>query len=300
MAAFGAIEWDEIKAGGIDVGGIEHSEIVEGLEALGLRGAPVAVHAALSSFGRVRGGAVAVADALVDVCGTVMAPTFCSIGRCGPPVDAPAWMIPAHNGMDVEFQLGLVPPAADAFDPDSFGRESPIDRQMGAIPRALLALAGSVRSPHPSRSWVVVGDGAADFATPHPADAPLAPLEHLCDAAGFVLLLGVTLKRCTAFHLAEQRAGRSAFVRWIRYSDGTVRTVREPGCSEGFDRLAPDVDHLSRRVLIGRCMAIAYPIEPMVKAVAARIERDPEITRCRSEFACVRCEDAIAGGPLPR
>ncbi len=279
-------------------GEITHDEIKEGLDALGLRGATVAVHAALSSFGRVRGGAATVTEGLVDVCRTVMAPTFCSIGRCGPPADAPPWMMPDQNGIDVEFQVGLIPPAPDVFDPELFGRESKIDRAMGAVPRALLSHESAVRSDHPSRSWVVVGERARFFAAPHPPHQPLAPLERLVDAAGFVLLLGVSLKRCTAIHIAEQRAGRHAFVRWVRYADGTVHTVREPGCSEGFDRLAPYVDHLMRRTTIGRCQAVAFPVEPLVETINSLIRGDPSITRCAPESVCARCEDADLGGPI--
>lgn len=276
---------------------LDHDGIVAGFEALDLKGAPVAVHTALSSFGNVLGGARTVAAALVDVCGTVLAPTFCSIGRCGPPADAPPGMVPAHNGIDIEFHAGLIPPAPDAFDPERFGCGSAIDRSMGAVPRALLAFEGAVRSDHPSRSWVVVGDRPRAYATPHPPDRPLAPLERLFDEDGVVVLLGVSLKRCTAVHLAEARAGRSAFVRWIRYADGAVRAVREPGCSGGFDRLTPSVESLARRVMIGRCAAAAYPIRPLIDIAADRIRADPRITHCESSFGCARCEDAMLGGP---
>ena len=275
-------------------------EIADGLRALGLSGAPVAVHSSLSAFGHVNGGADTVAGALVDVCSTVLAPTFCSIGRCEPPDGAPSEMVPRQNGTDVGFHAGLIPAHSEPFDPDRFGCDSPLDREMGAVPHALLGWEGAVRSGHPSHSWVAIGDGAHHFVHPHPPDRPLAPIKRLADDRfnGHVLLLGCSLKRCTAIHHSEEIAGRRPFVRWIRYADGEVRPVRESGCSEGFDSLAPYLESLARRVRIGRCEAIAYPIRALVRIAGAIIHDVPQVTRCRADSDCTRCEDAIMGGPL--
>ncbi len=271
----------------------KEQDIVDGLLRLGLADKLVAMHSSLSSLGHVAGGAGTVVDALVSVSDTVLAPTYSSIGRALPPLDDR----PARNGCDYERyeevagNRNVLP-----FDPATFDRHSDVDLEMGAIPRELLSRHQSVRSGHPSVSWVAHGRQAEDLLLTHRWDDPNAPLKRLYERRGIVLLLGVALTRCSALHLAEELAGRRPFVRWALCVDGSIRRVREYGCSEGFEvAFGPLLSSLSRTTRIGDAVARAYPLDEIVDAAAILIRRRGFSTMCSQR--CERCVDADAGGP---
>lgn len=271
--------------------------IQAGLIALGLEGVAVGVHSSLSSFGYVDGGAETVLRALLDVCATVLVPTYSSMGRTRPPENDR----PKQNGCDYEYFDSILPTKdITPFDPDSFGNNSQIDRDMGVIPKTTLQTPGMIRSKHPSVSWAANGVDATSYVQPHPPDDPMRPLKKLYEANGYVLMLGVPLSECTALHLAEEMAGRHPFIRWTLYRDGVVRRMREYGCSGGFPNLEPYLERDANRLKIGECKAVAYPIRALVDTGAELMRRSPEITLCPQGKVgkhC-RCSDAAKGGPI--
>ena len=258
---------------------------------MGLRGQDVAVHSSLSSFGHVTGGANAVVAGLLNACNTVTMPSFCGIGR----TNAPSGERPVQNAWNYDDQpvrSTLVP-----FDPDSFDRTSDVDISgMGQIPAALLECEDTLRSKHPSVSWAANGPRAADYTANHYPDDPNQPLKRLVEADGHVLLLGVGLAACTAVHCSEELAGRRPFIRWVLYSDGEVRRIREYGCSDGFSKLAPAIESLATHCAVGNSAAVSYPISPFVETLTQAIESDPEITLCGRQDC--RCRASLLGGPV--
>ncbi|PJE95817.1 hypothetical protein CUT44_21430 [Streptomyces carminius] len=90
---------------------------------------------------------------------------------------------------------------------------------------------------------------------------------------------------------------RRLFVRWARAADGTVVTVEAGGCSEGFPKLAPYLAPHARTASVGASRWTVLPLREALDAASAAIAADPELTRC-AEPGCLRCEHAIAGGPL--
>jgi aminoglycoside N3'-acetyltransferase len=184
------------------------------------------------------------------------------------------------------------------FDPNLFGNDSSIDIDMGIIPRTLLRMPGTVRSRHPAVSWAANGPQTEYYINPHPPDDPLLPLRKLYQTNGFVLLLGVSLAKCTALHLSEQIIGRRPFIRWVLYSDGVIRRVRHNGCIGGAINFEPAFERFATRVKIGSCEAVAYSIRAMVDTGAAIIRTSPHITLCANGKGCVECIDAAKGGPI--
>ncbi len=263
-----------------------------GLDALDLMGKDVAVHSSLRSFGHVEGGAETVVRALLETCGTVLMPSFCSIGRTtAPPGDQPV-----QNAWDYSLRKPQSNPER-AFDPSDFGPASDMDTpDMGQIALALLRRQGTMRSQHPSVSWAANGPSAAQYMADHVPNDPNRPLKWLSERGGHILLLGVGLKVCTAVHLAEEMAGRRPFIRWVRYSDGQVRRVREYGCSDGFDKLAKHVEPAATRTTIGQCVAVTYPMQWFVETIAKTISATQEITLCGREEC--RCVASALGGPI--
>lgn len=267
---------------------VSREAISDGLRRLGLTGKPVAVHSSLRSFGRVDGGAETVIRSLQEVCSTVLMPGFQCAAKMLPPPDKRY----RQNGCDYAVHFDFVNP------PSPFNvHAAPLHPKMGAVCHTFARQEGTLRSYHPWHSWLGTGERADEWLADHPWETTSRPLETPAVAGGFVLLLGVNLTSCTAVHIAEERAGRRPFIRWAMDAGGVIREVATSGCAKGFGALMPYCRHLFRAERIGNCVAQAAPIRELIDCLEPVIRSRPELTRCSAE--CLRCQDAVAGGPLP-
>jgi aminoglycoside 3-N-acetyltransferase len=268
---------------------VTRQEIRRAARALGLSGRPLCLHSSLRSFGHVAGGARTVVRSFLEEGCTVIVPTFSSAFEVAPPPHLRF----ERNGWD--YGTG---PARGTGPRRVYTPEAPdIDRDMGAIPAAVLGWQGRVRGRHPVDSFTGVGPRAAEFVA---AQAPLdiyAPLEALARAGGFVLLVGVGLERMTLLHLSEKEAGRTLFRRWANGGDGQPYAVEVGGCSEGFAQLEPCLRPFMRTMLVGRSVWRSLPADVALTLAAAAIREDPQVTHCGAS-KCARCNDAVAGGPV--
>lgn len=265
---------------------VSREAIADGLRRLGLVGKAVTVHSSLRSFGRVEGGAESVIRSLQETCSTVLMPGF----QCAAKILPPPGKRYRQNGCDYAVHFDLVNPPRP-FDVHA----APLHPKMGLVCHAFAKQPGTLRSYHPWHSWLGTGEHAAQWLADHPWDTTGRPLESLAAAGGFVLLLGVNLASCTAVHLAEERAGRRPFIRWAMDAGGAVREVATSGCAKGFEALAPHCRQLFRTEQIGDCVALVAPIRELIDCLAPVIQSQPELTRCSPD--CLRCRDAVAGGP---
>ncbi|HJQ34786.1 MAG TPA: AAC(3) family N-acetyltransferase [Pyrinomonadaceae bacterium] len=267
---------------------VNGQEIRKTLRGLGLAGRAVCLHGSLRSHGHVEGGAEGLVRAFLDEGCTVLVPVFSSGFEIAPP----AHLRFERNGWDYDSA-----PAREGsgrvYTPDS----SEVDREMGAIPAAVLAMPGRVRGRHPLDSFAAVGPRAAELVSGQSASNVYAPLKALVSVDGFVLLLGVGLERLTLLHLAEGAAGRVLFRRWANDSKGRPSAVEVGGCSEGFGRLEPYLRPIMRKVKVGQSLWTLLPAGEAVSLAADAIRSDPSITHC-GDAACERCRDAVAGGPI--
>lgn len=262
-------------------------DIRNGILAAGASDQPVCIHASLSSFGRVEGGADAVVDAFLREGCTLMVPTFSYRFLVGaPPEDRPA-----RNGMRYEHEerhrSDLI------FTPDS---NELSQRDMGAVPAAVLARPQRVRGNHPTSSFAAVGPLAERIMSTQAPVRVFAPLEELAALRGRVILMGVGLTRMTLLHVAENHAGRRYFRRWALGPDGQVMTCQVGSCSEGFETFAPVLTPIERRLNVGPSPWRAFPAADVLRLCTEAVRATPGITHCDNP-RCVRCEDAMAGGP---
>ncbi len=251
-------------------------DIERGLRELGLgQDSHVLVHSSYKAFGGVEGGPSTVVDALVGTLATVMMPAFTS-ERTGV-WDARA----AFEGNAYPLEL----PEDWNGVPEPFTYETPVNSTMGVINETFRRAYAVARSAHPLVSFIAYGESAEQVTGPGTEVDGVEPIKRLMDAAGDVLLIGVTHANSTAVHLAEQLAGRQLFVRYGQTPDGP-REGRTGGCGNAFDDLQPRVEQLERRAIIGQATLRCYRLQPYVDAARAMIERDPHALLCD----CVRCD----------
>jgi aminoglycoside 3-N-acetyltransferase len=263
------------------------ADVVAGLRSLDLGARPVCLHASLSSFGNVVGGAEAIVDAFADAGCTLMVPSF-SFRFLVLPTEA---LRPARNAWDYERPPNLE--AAATFTPEA--RE--IDARMGAVAEHVVAHPERVRGDHPLCSFTAIGAEAGGLVGGQTWEDVYAPLRSLAAHEGAVLLAGTRLTSVTLLHEAEHAAGRTLFRRWALGSDGVTRMVPVGSCSNGFEKLAPILAPLATTTIVGASSLVSYPAAAALESSANAIRETPELTRCANPD-CVRCRDSIAGGPL--
>ena len=251
-------------------------ELVTALRKLEIdRSRPVIAHVSMSSFGAVRGGADTLLGALTSVFPALVMPAFTYqtmlIPGDGPPHNALVY----GSGKDANRM-------AEFFTP-----EMPADRLMGVVAEALRNHPRAIRSSHPILSFA--GINAEAVIRSQTLAEPLDPIRELMEARGWVLLLGVDHTVNTSIHYAERLAGRKQFVRWALTTEGVQECPGFPGCSNGFQSLAPHLEKITQRVSVGPAIIQAIPLSQMVEITRALIVANPMALLCdRSD--CERCQ----------
>jgi aminoglycoside N3'-acetyltransferase len=253
-----------------------------------LGGRAVCVHSSLRSFGKLEGGADTLIDAFLDRGSTLLVPTH----SWGFATNHQPGMRPVRNGWDYSMNV-----AAPVFRGVFTVESDAIDRNMGAIPRTVLARPGRRRGDHPLASFTAIGPRAADLIDGQNGDAVHAPLRALAEHDGVAVLIGVGLTRMTLLHWAEQVAGRVQFRRWALDPDGRTLMVASGGCSEGFDRLASVLAPIETDLQVGASSWRRFPAVEVVRRTADAVRADPGVTHCGLR-SCSRCNDAAQGGPI--
>lgn len=268
---------------------ISYREVGAGVDRMGFGGNPVMVHGSLASFGNVRGGAPSILRGLLDRGRTVMVPAFSSSFG----IPRPEHLTPlAQNGVEPGFR-GPTGGVGRAYTPKC----GEVDGDMGAVATALVGMPVASRGVHPLNSFAAVGPMADALVSTQTLLDVYAPIRELAARGGFILLMGVELQSMTALHAAEELAGRRLFRRWANDPDGQAATVVVGGCSRGFGTFAEILAGVERRDRVGNSLWKAFPARDVLSLCAAAIRKRPELTRC-DQADCVRCTDAIAGGPV--
>lgn len=244
------------------------------LRNLRLADSPVIVHTSLKSFGEVEGGPGTVINALIATFNQVIVPTFTYktmvVPRTGP----------ENNGIT----YGSAPDQNQMAE--FYTARMPADPLMGIVPETLRRHPRARRSIHPIQSFA--GINAETFIAAQTMTDSLAPLGLLEQADGWVLLIGVDHTVNTSIHYAEKLAGRRQFIRWALTPKGVVECPGFPGCSAGFQAIAPEMDKFTRKVQVGNSLIQAVPLKMLFKVVAGQIKMDPVALLCQQED-CERC-----------
>jgi aminoglycoside 3-N-acetyltransferase len=256
-------------------------DFTSALESLDLGTKPAIAHASLKSFGPIDGGAETVLDALLASLSGLMMPAFTYKAMIFPEVGPP------NNGLTYGRQRDLNLMAVP------FKYLLTVDPLIGTLAEILRQSPGAVRTAHPIFSFV--GVNVADALDLQTIYNPFAPIGWLADCDGWVLLLGVDQTVNTSIHYAERLAGRRQFLRWAFTGNRIVECPGFPNCSDGFEAIRPDIEHVTRRAQAGGSFIEAIPLQPLFQAVMTCIKKDPLALLCQRED-CERC-DAIRSRP---
>lgn len=262
--------------------------IIDGLRNLGFNEQSIVlVHCSLRSFGTVDGGALAVCQALLEVCGTMLLPagTWDMTGIVPPP------------GLTRPNNASRAAPTWEAFDQTleravPFAPDLPIDRELGRIPETMRQHVPHTRSNHPLLSYLAVGQHAEVLVGAQRLDWPLGPIEALTKLGGDVLLLGVDHTANTTIHLAEQHVGRSRFYRYAKVANGVWAELPNiPGSSHRFGAIEPTLAEQTHEVMIGSCRARRITAADVFAAATRLVQADPAALLC-DDGTC-RCGAAL-------
>jgi len=254
-------------------------DLIEVFGKLGLKqGMAVMAHSSMKALGFVVNGSLDVIDALLKLLeeeGTLLMPS-----HTGQLTDPSGWKNPP-------IPLDYVETVRRCMNPFN-ARTTPI-RNRGVIPQVFLTYPGVCRSNHPLNSVIAKGRQAAYFTQNHPLHASEgmeSPIGLLYEQGGYIILIGVTLTRCTAIHLAEfitdvsylKKSPLKVLVRGKGGNNEFVRLERYPGDSEHFDKIRRDIRCNDMfKVINYRCSElIFFPIRPVVDFVVERLKEDVE------------------------
>jgi len=262
----------------MSMGVLTYHDLVKTFQSLEIDPAsPIIAHASLRAFGWVHGGPQAMVGALLTSFATVMMPVFTYKTMVTPEVGPPNNALRYGDHHDAN-RLAEI-----------YHADMPADPLMGIIPETLRTHPKARRSRHPILSFT--GVHAEQALESQTFNDPLAPIRILAEKGGWVLLIGTDHRTNTSIHLAERLAGRKQFVRWAMTGPGIVQCSGFPGCSEGFQAIAPDLRQTGalRIARLNSGEVHAIPLEILISVVQGRLRTDPLALLC-DYSDCMRCQ----------
>ena len=236
---------------------------------------PMIVHASLSSFGEIRGGAETLLGGLLMTTDGMMMPAFTYktmiIPEEGPQDNGMAYGSGRDNNRMAEF----------------FQAPMPVDTTIGVTAETFRKQPYSKRSDHPILSFA--GVNVEEALKAQTLQEPLAPIRLLSEQDALVLLLGVDHTVNTSIHYAEELAGRKQFIRWALTSDGVRECPNFPGCSDGFEQASPYLEDITQQTRIGEAQIRVIPLQAMIERLTDLIIADPLALLCKRSD-CERCD----------
>lgn len=250
---------------------VTQSDLEQTLRQLGVeRHRPIIVHSSLSSLGNMIGGTAAVLGALERVSSTILMPAFTYYTLVWP-----------QNQRSEDW------PTQPGEDGPPFRSSSPVSRDIGRIPQAMIERYGSLRSNHPALSFVASGNDAQKILGAQTLGHPYAPIGVLAHLDGLVLLLGVDQRSNTSIHYGEYLAGRPLLERWANSQDGIVRTFY-PNCSAAFHGIEASLTTL-RVADLGKATLQVMSVRDVIAATRRLIANNPEALLCN--YPNCRCQN---------
>lgn len=249
---------------------VSYRDLILMLRDLGLESySRVLVHASLDAFEQLEGGSQTLVGALLETCETVIMPAFTRrtmvIPECGPPDNAIQYgSADEENGQAAIFAYDL-----------------PVDAGIGDVAEQLRLQSRAMRSGHPILSFA--GVNAEEALARQTLESPLGVIDWLAEYDGDVLLIGVGHRRNFSLHYAENLVDRRTFLRWALTISGVVECPNMPGCTDGFQAIAPRLDGISRRDVLDGAPFELVPVRDLLNVASGWLREDPDALLCSRE-----------------
>ena len=255
--------------------------LIQQLGTLGIQpGNPIIVHSSLKSMGWIAGGAQAVVEALMETVtqdGTIIMPAQSADNS-----EPSYWMLPAIPEAWHEPLRQSMP----AYDPHLTHL-----REMGKIADCFHRHPATIRSPHPTHSFMAWGKHAKDWMVEHPLDdsfGPTSPLGKMMHANVKIVMIGVGYDSCTALHLSEYLAPglttspQGAAIMhngkrmWATYDMADVDSDVFPELGTAFEQANPEVAITG---VLGQAICKVVPMKPLVEFGTEWIAKMRKLTK---------------------
>jgi aminoglycoside N3'-acetyltransferase len=255
---------------------VSQSELTENFKSMGIQfGDVILIRASLGAVGRIQGGAEAFINALLDAIGpegTIVSLAF------------------------TEASFIKKPKIVDAFD---LNKKS----YAGALPNAMIRYDGSIRSRHPTCSYVAIGKFADEITRGHDENASAyEPIRKIIALNGKCMLVGCvgSSPGFTTTHLAEADLGLlSLYVfpkllsTYYKTTDGEYKLFRRPDvgmCSQSFYKfyslyVANEILTTGR---IGDAYSIIAPAKKAYEIDLSTLNMNHRFNVCGSKL-CLHC-----------
>ncbi|PKG39370.1 AAC(3) family N-acetyltransferase [Psychromonas sp. Urea-02u-13] len=279
---------------------VNKQQLDQSIKTLNLNNKVILLHSAYGSFGGVEGGPNCVIDCFLNAGCTLVVPTFTYDNGAYPPQKGLEY---AQNGMDLTIYQDALQGLTQCFDKDS----QQISDSMGVLSKVILARPESIRGLHPVNSFTAIGPQAKNIIEQQSLLDVYGPYQYCYELENAsLLLMGIDFTGVTPIHYAEQKSGRTLFRAWanvkVKAKAKNSNDEKMPvevsigSCSAGFNALQPMVEHLVQKKLVGNSQWHCFEFTPFINRISKQIIATPEITHC-DNAQCIRCHDAILGGP---
>lgn len=177
----------------------------------------------------------------------------------------------------------------------------------GGFASAMVNWPGSMRSNHPSNSFVAIGKHANDIIKDHGEKATcFHPMAKLIDHDGKMLLVGCVSESpgFSTVHLAQDHLGlsvKSLFSNklgvYYRDKDGRVKLFKKkdiPGCSMGFYKFYSYYvkEGMLRTGWVGQAYSVSIKAKAAYEIERELLSTDPKIALC-DDPACESCRGSL-------
>lgn len=265
------------------------TDIRKAIKALDLSGRSVCIHSSLRSFGVLENGAQTVLTGFLSAGCSVMIPSFTDDFLCLPAEGN----IYKRNAWNKELEQLCSAGKNRIY----FSETNEINKDMGELSAAVIKTNNRIRGNHSLCSFAAVGQKAEQLIARQDALHVFMPFENLINDNGYVVLMGVGFESMTLLHYAEQKAGRNLFRRWANDENGMPVETENGGCSEGFPNLMKGLSDITKTITVGSSTWRVLNAKTALLRAVEIIRANPSITHCDDNH-CIRCNDAIAGGPV--
>ena len=266
-------------------------ELLKHIQVLGLEGQAICIHSSLRSASP-RISANDLIDTFLLAGCTMLVPTFTYFYDSSPGNEDK----PARNGIDYSNNTQSVVARTNVEIYNNTNNELSL-QEMGGFNAAILSRPDRIRGNHSLNSFTALGRLAHQLIDDQGPEDVYAPLRKLTELSGRLLLMGTDLTSLTFIHYAEQISGRKLFIRWALGEDGRTCRFRVGSCSRGFNNLQATVANITDKSSLNGSTWQVLRANEALDQISTKVHLTPTITQC-DDINCLRCIDAVAGGPL--